>query len=175
MCNRILLLFLSTLLVSCATFNAPLDVKLDSSAGKGVAVFSLTSKGALSNFNINFRAVSGETDGEITQWTLVDTLDWEGAIKGRLVTLELPEGDYELYKLRAPYISSKDNFSIPFTVAAGKVVYFGNVDVVFPTRSFFAIKVTEKSDRDLELLLNKYKNLSNDGIVTSISSFNKGA
>ena len=175
MIKKIFLVLLTLLTASCSTFNVPLDSRLDSSVGKGLAVFSFTSQGALSNFNLHYRDTSNGTEGAITQWTLKDTLDWEDVTRGRLVTMELPEGKYELYKLRAPHISSRGAFSIPFEITAGKAVYFGNVHVNLLARSLFTINISDESDRDISLFLSKYSNISKEDVVTMISKFEKGA
>ena len=171
---RRILLFVSLFAVaSCASFNAPLDTNLHVSDKAGLAVFSFTSQGVLSNFFLKYR---GESSGDVTQWTIQNPLDWDNNTRGRLVVLKLPVGEYELYELRAPLIVvSEKDFSIPFEVRRGRVTYFGNVNVIVPNYDQFSIKVLDAFERDIALFLSRYRNITTEDIDRRIAQVGDGA
>ncbi len=164
---RLLIVFaLSISVASCASFNAPLDYKLNRASGKGLAVFSLTTEGVFNNFYIMYRdRQGGNVDGDISLFTRQTPLDWDSIEKGRIIILELPEGEYELYRVSNIHYSSLKFFSIPFDVKSGKIVYFGNVHVNIPNTDYFKYTVQDRSVRDLNLLFSRYKKLSRKDLV----------
>ena len=170
MTQKILIILSLLATISCASFNAPLDSRLDSDKKKGLAVFSFTSQGVFNNFFLQYRSISGDFTGDITQWTVYNPLDWEGLTRGRLVTLDFPIGEYELYRLVNHKSHSKNNFSIGFAVIPGKAIYFGNVHIDIPDQKKYSINISDQSDRDIDLFLSKYKNISKINVVKRIST-----
>ena len=154
------------LLSSCASFNAPLDYRLDSKSNRGLVVFSFTTKGILDNFFLQYQKDDLKEKGDITLWTNKNPLDWSSTFKGRLIVLDLSEGNYEIFRLIAPLdVASHENFSIPFEVIPGKVTYLGNVHVKVPNRVNYNYTVKDESERDLALLFSRYTQLSRNDLV----------
>ena len=56
MTQKILIILSLLATISCASFNTPLDSRLDSDKKKGLAVFSFTSQGVFNNFFYNIEA-----------------------------------------------------------------------------------------------------------------------
>lgn len=168
-----MLLLAALLLASCASFNAPVNYDFDTKSQSGLAVFSFTSEGILGNFFLKYRSLSNGPDGDITQWTNRNPLDWNGKFIGRLVTLELPAGNYEIYWLSDPHnVRTARAFSIPFQVFPNKATYFGNVHIKVPDRTQFKPSVTDKSERDLQLFFSRYTKIRKTELVKDISQFN---
>ena len=172
MTKRTLLFVVLLAVTSCTSFNAPLDTQLDLSDEAGMAVFSLTSEGVLSNFFLRYR---GESNGDVTQWTVQNPRDWESNPRGRLVVLKLPVGEYEFYELRTPLtVVSEKDFSIPFEVRSGRVTYLGNVSVIVPDYERFSIQVFDAFERDIALFLSRYRNISAEDVDRRLGQVGDG-
>lgn len=87
---------------------------------------------------------------------------------GRVATLRLPAGEYELYdwKLVEPnqyggnVFSPKQAFGYRFKVEAGRATYLGNVDLRITEQDTSKIAVENKAKRDLDLLAKKVPAIS---------------
>ncbi|HHC7316108.1 TPA: hypothetical protein ACN3ZO_003779 [Vibrio cholerae] len=169
MIRYLIYIVLSLTLTSCASFNAPLDYRLDEKSNRGLVVFSFTTEGILENFFLQYQNEDGTEKGDVTLWTNRNPLDWASKEKGRLVILELPQGKYDIFRLVAPLqVSSKDRFSIPFEVTSGKVAYLGNVHISIPDQENFTYVLRDKSERDLEMLFSRYTKISKDDLIKII-------
>ena len=169
---RYLTLLVVLALPGCATINVPSNYSLTPKGDKGLVVLSLTH--TLSTVIVDYRQKEGETqvDGAFMTGTIQDPMDWDHP-KGRLVVAELPAGKYELYQWRSEGFNvtyTSKIFSIPFTVVAGKATYIGNFFVnIDESTSRYRLEVTDKSDRDLPLLIRRYPNIKENGVVQDIS------
>lgn len=179
-------LIVSLLLSSCvtATLNIEKDYSMSPGIGKGVVIASLTRHGYqdLSFFvQIKLRGIGSKYEGKVNvTGDYVSEDDWAcpnfsniPANKpcGRLMVIELPQGDYEYYSWiggsNNSTIKPKKDFSKKFTVVSGKAVYIGNIHIGIGGRRF-SMAVQDKQDRDLELFLIKYQNIKKEDIVVSI-------
>jgi len=91
---------------------------------------------------------------------------------GRLVYLDLPEGRYEIYGWQ--YTAHHDCClalarPLPFLVEEGKGIYIGNIHVrVLPRSAAYKIEVSDMSERDIPLVLNRLPNLDPNDVITNI-------
>ena len=112
-------------------------------------------------------------------------LDWtasqgsEKTIVGRLAVVELAPGDYEIRRwvMRAgngAMYASRRPFGYRFTIAAGEVVYLGNVHTDIQQSASasalpYASSVSDKQARDLPLLQQKYPAIRAGTIKIAVS------
>jgi hypothetical protein len=170
--NFLRLVLVAVLLGGCAPLNINLDYSLANKPGKGVVVMSMTYTPDAPTFGLNFRPLGGKEPDAIMSNTLPHPEDWKNPA-GRLVVLELPVGKYEIFEWFGNWLESKRPFSVPFTVVEGRATYIGNVRVdVLRELGTFRVSVTDKSDRDISLLLSRFKNIKSADIEKSISTVN---
>jgi hypothetical protein len=161
----------AVLLASCATFNVSKDYSLADKTGSGLVVLSLTH--TLGGVTVEYRPVGGQKMGAFMTGNMQDPLDWDKP-RGRLVVMELPAGTYELYQWRSgrgAYVTyTSKTFYIPFTVVQGKATYIGSffIDADEATQKY-RMELTDRSDRDIPLLLEKYKNIKESDVNKKIS------
>ncbi len=90
---------------------------------------------------------------------------------GRVVIIELPEGEYEFYSWWGSngkgIMRPKEEFSLRFKVIAGKAVYLGNLHFWFQGHQW-KMKVTDMRERDLPLLYQKNPSITPDLVVHDI-------
>ena len=157
---------------ACAKLNVGSGYRADPASGKGLAVFSFTANDRVSNFYLQYHAMGGgKPRGDITLWTVQDPLDWRDP-RGRLVVIELPAGEYELYNVAGMGLqfSASEPFSAPFTIEPGRVKYLGNVHVVIGTTlTAFSVGVTERAAQDLGTFFERYPRLSPDDVDVAIT------
>lgn len=157
---------------ACAKLNVGSGYRPDPASGKGLAVFSFTANDRVSNFYLQYHAMGGgKPRGDITLWTVQDPLDWRDP-RGRLVVIELPAGEYELYNVAGMGLqfSASEPFSAPFTIEPGRVKYLGNVHVVIGTTlTSFALSVNERAAQDLGTFFERYPRLSPDDVDVAIT------
>lgn len=162
---------------ACAKLNVGGRYTMDAASGQGLAVFSFTANDRVSNFYLQYHAMGGaKPRGDITLWTVQNPLDWRDP-RGRLVVIELPAGEYELYNVAGPALqfSASEPFSIPFTIEPGRVKYLGNVHVVIETTlSAFWIRVTDRAALDLGTFLERYPRLSTDDVDVAVTGVVSG-
>lgn len=157
---------------ACAKLNVGSGYRADAASGKGLAVFSFTANDRVSNFYLQYHAMGGgKPRGDITLWTVQDPLDWRDP-RGRLVVIELPAGEYELYSVAGMGLQflATEPFSAPFTIEPGRVKYLGNVHVVIAsTLTSFALAVNDRSELDLRTFLERYPRLSADDVDVAVT------
>ena len=95
---------------------------------------------------------------------------------GKLVAIELPIGNYEIYQLEgiSKYVKvyTKNDISVKFTVEANKINYLGNIHFHVKKKNFI-YSVQDLSQRDLPLFLNKYKQFNMQDIIINLLKMNK--
>jgi hypothetical protein len=167
------LIGIAVLLAGCAHLNLEPEYTLANKPGKGVLVMSMTYTPDSPTFTLVYRPV-GTTDRDaLVSNTIPHPEDWKNPA-GRLVVIELPAGQYEIFQWAGNALESRRPFSVPFTVSTGKATYIGNVHVeVRRERGTFQVTVTDNSDRDLPLFHGRYKNMKSTDVVTSISTVTK--
>lgn len=178
------------ILSGCATQNVGSDFTLKTDGDKGLVIGSITRSvasrgtqglGAYSRYAmLQYRNLATGEGGKVSSGNsalgILVPSDFPG-IYGDFFALELPAGNYEFYRWYLEWstvqISSKKDFSAPFTVGAGKVVYIGdlNFDVLFAKgklgNSVFSdldINVKDSSQRDFAFAAKKIPNLRLDQV-----------
>jgi hypothetical protein len=145
--------------------NVSPDYALEAANGKGIAVLSLSTNDEIQHFTVFARSNVSPGRIEIPLWNNRDPLDWK-APRGRLVAIEVPQGAYELYSWQTYGIGAGRPFSIPFKVVRGKISYVGNVYIeILTEENIFRVVVSDKSKRDLSLLLRKYPRIKAEDIL----------
>ncbi len=92
---------------------------------------------------------------------------------GRLATIPLPAGDYELYdwKVVVPNgygrneFTPRQDFSYRFRVDAGHATYLGNLNLHVTEQDRYDITVANKATRDMALLMRKVPTLRGEQII----------
>ena len=103
---------------------------------------------------------------------LLDIVD-SGKAVGRLVTLPLPAGDYELvgWQIVVPSPYGRDEFTpkqtmrYGFHVAAGRATYLGNLDLHLPEHDRYSLSVKNNATRDLAVLEQKVPGVKAEDII----------
>ena len=124
-------------------------------------------------------------------WTMATypkTIDYSGRESGFVVVKKLPPGQYEIYNygidgtnfVSTIHWQSRTNFSIPFTIEAGKATYIGNFargcwckrsTAVADFLGYFTI--SDKSARDIPIARAKDPSLTDINVdVADVSKFN---
>lgn len=96
-----------------------------------------------------------------------------GTTIGRLATLRLPAGDYELYDWRVvvpnqyggDVFSPRPAMAYRFRVEAGRATYLGNLNLRITDQDRYDVTVANKADRDLVLLAKKLPSVSAREII----------
>lgn len=99
-----------------------------------------------------------------------------GRAIGRLTTLRLPAGDYELYdwKLVVPNqyggneFSPNRPFGYRFKIEAGRATYLGNLDLGMTEQDAYHITVENKATRDLAILAKKLPSMRVEDIIVRL-------
>lgn len=157
---------------ACAKLNVGGNYTVDAASGQGLAVFSFTTNDRVNNFYLQYHAMGGgKPRNDITLWTVHNPLDWHDP-RGRLVVIELPAGEYELYNVigTGRRFEGTDPFSIPFTIEAGRVKYLGNVNVVIDNSlAGFWVGVNDRADLDLRTFFERYPRLSPGDVDVAVT------
>ena len=101
--------------------------------------------------------------------------------KGAVFLIPLPVGEYEFYNFflngGANHFSSREDYAIPFEVLPNAITYLGEVKLVPQrARNTFGILIpwggiwviSDKQERDMQLLLEKFPELDVDAFVKRI-------
>jgi hypothetical protein len=129
-----------------------------------------------------FRSIGGKESAAI-QFSESDfyptPLDFQEAhSKGATFAIALPPGNYEFYNVRFYFnngrvekeVTAKQDFSIPFTLKAGRVLYVGELLAYLGhAKNFFGITIpyggyfirTNQSERDIALITRKHNVIQN--------------
>jgi len=124
------------------------------------------------NFYWHLRHVGTHESRDITFHTIYDPLIWQHP-RGRLVFIELPDGDYEFFDwggVAGVQAASDIYFRIPFSIHAGRVSYLGHVDLTkVPDSPSYKISSTNQFADDRPLLASKIANLSDEYVDQDIA------
>jgi hypothetical protein len=96
--------------------------------------------------------------------------------KGRLVTLRLTPGEYELYswRMREPNAYGEreytppQNFSYRFSVQPGEITYIGRLNLYFDERNASRISVKDRRIDDFKLFRMKHPALATENITSAV-------
>lgn len=179
----IFVFIIALLLGGCASApNIGKDYSLDEAKGKGILLVSMTRSGDRGfNMFVDLRGVDNKYDQAVPVTDLFASLDWSCPITetsepcGRLAVIELPQGEYEFYSWHggssngkiSTSVKAMNEFSKRFKVTSGKVVYVGNVHLAIGGGRF-AMRISDKRDRDLPLFSSKYPKIATDKIQVDI-------
>lgn len=169
---------LSFLITSCATSNIANDYISLPESGSGLAIGTITHNEASSSLILKYRSLSNGFSGffEFNGKSQLNPAHKDNN-KGKLITVELPQGSYEIYAWSANSASYKSRsalpFSIKFDVLPEKAVYLGNFHFSDLNGKGLSSKnarvdFSEKSKRDIELFRLNYPNLQKSIISSSI-------
>lgn len=104
-----------------------------------------------------------------------------GRAVGRLATIPLPAGDYELYdwKIVVPNrygrteFTPRRAFSYSFRVDAAHATYLGNLNLHVSEQDTYDITVANKAGRDVDLLMRKVPSLRDEQIIHSVGEIQR--
>lgn len=160
-------------LAGCTSSNNHINIRedfaLSEDSGSGVVVASVTYSGSFSGYSVYFREVADHaTTGKLqigSGMTMVPPgmMEWDierPGLRGNVFTIELPAGEYEVFKYSASsgyaHGSTRNPISIKFDVVPGEVTYLGNF--LFKRTAGFGATVlgldilhSNKASRDLEI------------------------
>jgi hypothetical protein len=105
-------------------------------------------------------------------------IDVAGKAQGRLVSVRLPVGEYELYswRLREPTSSGEreysppQNFSYRFTIKPGAMAYFGRLNLSVGDNNAVRISLEDRRQEDLALFRAKHPALAAGTISYDVGS-----
>lgn len=165
------------------------EANVGSLGGEGIVFLSMVVKdeGLINydGFNLSYRNVDTKKVGSLSLYsgmvaTNVKVLAFEdGKGKGDVRSLTLPAGNYEFYNYFVNTGVSEwramQDFSIPFTVAAGKAVYLGEVRMLRRFEKILGLKahaggrfeIRDMSARDVPLFQSRFKDVDPAAIVIS--------
>ena len=172
------------ILISCGfpIYNIQRDYQFEQ--GYGIALLSITSSGDCGYaYFVEVRDINRGDTCSINMQSDKDKNDW--TIKnpkrplspkeyvGRLVSIELPQGFYEVYQIEGISgnykVYSKDKISIKFTVDERKVNYLGNL-YFYINIFYLKYRIKNKSIRDLSIFLEKYPQFNRQDIISNFLS-----
>lgn len=179
---NITLILMALILTGCATPNLDGNYTLKKSADRGVVIASLTKTGhGHWPPGYNFKKTDGSHKGILKfEQDLFDRIvsDYPG-IEGKLIALELPAGDYHVYRWFISQghigLESRDGFNINFTVASGEVTYIGELNNDRDAGGLFgaglgriSFKVKDSGVRDLREVTRRYPKLDIAGVKANL-------
>lgn len=149
--TRHLCLALAALALSaCTSKNIKPDYQIPPGSRMGVLSVGITAQDEMPQFVWHFRRVGQTEAKEIAFHTVYDPLVWSNP-RGRLVNLELPEGDYEFFDWTSFLTSPTAYFRIPFSIKAGRVTYYGRLHLHM--RAFnYVVETSNHYAEDMALL-----------------------
>jgi hypothetical protein len=174
------------LLISCADQieNISNDYKFNMKSG--VILLSLTASGECGySYFTEIREIISKKSYSIGMQDFGRQRDWiksnaECPSKidnyfGKLVAIELPIGNYEIYQFEGistySKIFAKNNMSVKFTVEPNKVNYLGNMHYHMKKKIFF-YNVNNLNQRDISLFRKKYKKFNMQDIIINLLKIN---
>lgn len=169
-----ILFFLVVFLSGCAQLNIKPGKVLSESTNKGVLAVGLTAENDIPNFYWKLRKIGTNQSKDLTFYTLYDPLIWSDP-RGRLVVIELDEGNYEFYDWTiALGLTPTSYFSIPFTIEKGKVTYQGRLHLKADKKSMiYAISVSDHILEDKKIISNYIINLDEKNITKQLATIHK--
>ena len=180
---------LTSLILGCSNnaYIAKNDIDINEINNNGIAVMSLNLEGVPKGFQYVIKSMNSDIIFRIPEYTMSETLlpmlpsDFAG-VKAKLVALKLPAGRYfftEWFNTTCNqygYCStqgSKKDFPIFFDVPEKSINYIGEISQT-NTYSFLFISksdisIQDKSERDMPIFLEQYKNMKQDMIKTNLA------
>lgn len=183
---KLVLMLLIIFGAGCSTSNVSKDYSLNKDANKGLLLVAISWSddprgapgyaAATSDVSYQFKSKSGEykqsvhLDPTLGLDFFKDFTPESGNGSGRIVALELPEGDYEFYGWKllqgsADHFWNVEPFSIPFRITKGVASYIGELNLsIFRVKNALNVGVfgrgtlslTDKSERDFQLIARKF-------------------
>ncbi|WP_293388481.1 hypothetical protein [Nevskia sp.] len=152
-------------LTGCAELNVKSGYQLSEGSGKGILAVGITADESMPNFYWHLRKVGSKDSKEITFHTVYDPLVWTNP-KGRLVVIELDEGEYEFYDWEILLgFQPTAFFKIPFSIIKGRISYKGRIDLKLNRASQnYSVDVSDHLLEDYEMLKRNIENI-NDRII----------
>jgi hypothetical protein len=161
----------------------PSNFELSEASGRGVAIASIIS--SIKEMPDDFPSGRADVYYRKIDLSLYGTMFKQTFLRGKLVAVELPAGDYEVYDWSFRdsdwRITPVAPFSVRFHVTAGKAIYLGsyNFQRTFGGTSNRGMQdraesdrveviATDESERDLEFLSTQYPQLTTSGISSSM-------
>lgn len=187
------LLFVLAVLAGCSSNVIKEDYSFSESIQKGVLLGSITYEGSYSEYGVHYRKVSEQKkDGYVSIGESVSLIPLhlfssmeieQGDIEGEVFGLSLEPGLYEFYawKVSSAGIKTKSTepFSLRFEVKPGKSIYIGNFNFTQTdsrglTVTGASVDFSNQVKRDMNIIGDKYINLSDIGYVRDKFSVNVG-
>ena len=177
----------SILLVSCSVPIANISEQYRLKDNRGVVLLSLTASGECgfvffteirelgsgSAYSIGMQDFGRERDWVKNDSKCPSTPD---NYFGKLVVIELPAGEYEIYQLEGlskyEKIYAERELSIKFTVVPAKVNYLGNLHYHIKKKNFI-YGVKNMMQRDIPLLISKYGQFDSQDIIVNLLRMRK--
>ncbi len=181
---RHIAILLAFILSGCATPNLDRAYSTKETSNNGVIIASLTKTGhGHWPPGYNFKNIDGSNKGILKfDQDMFDriTSDYSG-LDGKLIVLELPAGEYQIYRwfISQGYIGleSVDGFDIRFTVEPGKAFYIGELNndrdaggLLGMGLGRMSFNVKDGRGRDLKVVEKLYPNLASTDIQTNLMS-----
>lgn len=180
-------------LVSCtySVKNVPASYKFNGSAGLAVASLTISDecaqgKGHGYAYFTEIREINTMLTYSIAMQGFGSERDWEreekdcstdrGNYYGRLVAIELPAGEYEIYQIegitehRKTY--GKNEISVTFVVEPNRVNYIGNMHYHIAKKKII-YDVEDMSDRDMPYFYKKYPKFSGQDVIARLLQIEK--
>jgi hypothetical protein len=159
------------LATSCTLKNIRSEYRLLTETNKGILAVGLTTEDGTANFILKIRKVGSSSTEQVTFYTVYDPLIWQRP-RGRLVNVELEQGDYEFFDLAilAANVASATYYRIPFSINAGRVTYHGRLHLqVDKGYASFIFKSSNHYPEDFNILKTKITNLD-AGVVDQVEA-----
>ncbi len=169
-------------LSSCAVPKNNIPNNYQLSDGAGVILLSLTASGECGfAYFTEIRAIHDQTNYSIGMQDFGHERDWKKKndecpsksdnFFGKLVAVEMPAGEYEIYQLEGMgkyrKVYAKKDFSVKFKVKANKVNYLGNVHL-HATKKLLFYGAQDLRKRDIALFQEKYKQFNSKDIIMNL-------
>ena len=175
------------LLVSCVNPIKNISDNYELNDKSGVILLSLTASGECGySYFTEIRNITNRKTYSIGMQDFGSRRDWEKKSSncpskqddyfGKLVAIEIPNGNYEIYQLEGitsnSRIHSNSEMSVKFTVRANKINYLGNMHYHMKKKRF-VYGVKKKIERDIALFRKKYKHFKNEDIIINLLKMKK--
>jgi hypothetical protein len=144
------------MLVACAQLDVHSGYQLAPASQKGILALGITASDDMPNFYWHIRKPGSTDVKDLTFYTLQNPLTWDHP-RGRLVTIELEAGDYEIFDWGSPFkFAATQYFRIPFSVKPGQVTYLGRLHLELnQTDMHFTVDATDRFPEDFPRIREK--------------------
>lgn len=195
--NLVIVLFL--FFGGCGTLNVSRNYMLNEKSNAGILVVSMTqSEDQYHYLWYHYRSLDNSITGRIPGTHTELSNDWridkdkpKNNYIGRIGIIELPAGEYELYKwtgwinhgLIRYIITPIKLFSYKFKVIPGKALYIGNIDMRLNKENHIlsivikntCLRIIDSRNRDLELIFKRYNNIKSENVIIDIISLDNNS